>query len=206
MQFNLMPNQYLPFNGDTYVQEMFLELAQKNNCKAAFETGTCLGGTTKFLAENFDMVLTIEKELEYQNEAKKTVPLELHSKIEFVLGDSSKETKTWSALLSPNLNCIYFLDAHWGNHCPLHDELDAIADTRQGFDCIVIHDCYVPQSELGFDTYNGQAISLDYVREKLDKIYGIDGYKYTYNTIPCGAKRGVLFVEPRENRNYVGIL
>ena len=46
-EFNLMPFQDLPFNGDFQTETEFLKLRDKFNIKIAIETGSCLFTTSK---------------------------------------------------------------------------------------------------------------------------------------------------------------
>ena len=192
-KYNLMPFQYNPFNGDNFVCEIFLNLAKKHDCNIAFETGTCLGGTTKFLADNFKKVFTIEINKEYQNEAKLFV---CKSNVDYYLGASEQISENIIKEISKNENVIFFLDSHWGNYCPLLKELELIGKHRQGKDVIVIHDFRVPRiNELGYDSYNGKDFDIDFVKNSFKTIFGLNNYSYFYNREIAGAKRGVLFVE-----------
>lgn len=199
----LMPFQDQAFNGDPYVATAFLNMAEKNNCSVAFETGTCLGGTTKFLASNFETVHTVEINPTYMEQAIKFVN---NQKVRFHSGPSETISDELISKLDDR-NTIFFLDAHWGPYCPLLKELEYIAKHRKGKDVIVIHDFKVPDnSGLGFDTYNGSAFDINFVAPGLDAIYGKNNYNIYYNTEICGAKRGVLFVDPKTESEGISIL
>ena len=64
----------------------------------------------------------------------------------------------------------------------------------------MIHDFQVPgYPDLGYDQYKDIKYNFDYVKEHLDAIYGgVEGYSYYYNSDAVGAKRGCLFVLPKE--------
>lgn len=202
---NLMPFQDLPFNGDYFVCEKIIELVNQFKINFVIETGTCLGGTTNWFAEkvvfNFKKVFTIELNEIYQRVAKQFCD-ENSSNIEFVLGDSSN--KIGEILeLNPKMKdeaILFFLDAHWGNHCPLRDELVQIANNCRKAPIIVIHDFVVPNnSELGYDTYNGQPLDYNYIQDLLPSIYGEDNFEVSYNSMLMGAKRGVIFITPKKS-------
>lgn len=187
---NLMPFQNEPFNGDRYIEQEFLKLKARFNIRNAVETGTCLGSTTIFLSNNFEKVYTIEISRSFLNIARQKFIS--HKNIEVFEGDSVE-------VLSNNLNhlndqTIYFLDAHWLDNCPLKNELCAIKGRKP---VIVIHDFYVPGSSLGYDSYNGQPFTFEWLKPQIDAIY--DGYEYYYNTDEKseGAKRGVLYITPK---------
>jgi hypothetical protein len=89
---------------------------------------------------------------------------------------------------------LLFLDAHWEASCPLLDELAAIAESGMK-PIIAIHDFKVPNKDFGFDSYNGQDYTWDWIAPSIEKIYGKD-FKHYYNTVAEGAKRGCVFIEP----------
>lgn len=203
----IMPYQNEPFNGDKFAQERFLELADRYNCELAIETGTALGGTARFLYENFKKVCTIEINEDFQNDAIKHVGSYdengiIPEKIDFILGDSGKEINNYLKYINDigyNGNIIYFLDSHWLSYCPLIDELDAIIKYRKGKgDVIVIHDFKVPNTNLGFDKYNDQPFTFDWIESKVNEIYGKGNYVLSYNSDEKseGAKRGICYLEP----------
>ena len=62
---------------------------------------------------------------------------------------------------------------------------------------IAIHDFFNPLDlSLGFDTYNGQRLDYEYIKESLEKIYP-NGYTYYYNEKADGARRGVIYILPK---------
>lgn len=198
-----MPYQDSPFNGDTFIQEEFLKLKHRFDLINVIETGTCLGSTTIFLSNNFEKVYTIEINESYLHIAKQKFIS--HKNIEVYQGDSA-------SVLTYQLNklsnrTIYFLDAHWGNVCPLLNELTAIAHTGLR-PVIAIHDFKVPgEPHLGFDSWNGQEFTFKWIKPSIDAIYNNrlleenipDDYEYYYNTFEksSGAKRGIIFILPK---------
>lgn len=201
---NLMPFQDQPFNGDTFIQEEFLKLKHRYELTTAVETGTCLGSTTLFLSNNFEKVYTVEVNEAYLSIAQQKFIS--HKNIEVFKGDSA-------TILAYQLNklsnrTIYFLDAHWGGQCPLKNELAAIANAGLR-PVIAIHDFQVPgELLLGFDSYNGQLFTLEWIKPSLDLIYNErriddkkvpDDYEYYYNSFEksAGAKRGIIYILPK---------
>jgi hypothetical protein len=63
------------------------------------------------------------------------------------------------------------------------------------FPVIVIHDFKV--NGLGYDTYNGQELDFDYILPALKECYP-DGFSYEYNKQAEGARRGVIFIYPKQ--------
>jgi len=82
---------------------------------------------------------------------------------------------------------------------PLLDELETIAKYEL-LPVIAIHDFKVPGGGLGFDAYNGQEYTFEWIKPKIDKIYSFKnrGYKHYYNTPEkaCGAMRGIIYIVP----------
>ena len=66
----LMPHQLEPFNGDSFICDEVLKLKNQFDIKKVIETGTCFGGTTVFLAKNFQKVHTVEYSEQYYVIAK----------------------------------------------------------------------------------------------------------------------------------------
>lgn len=189
----LMPYQNQPFNGDTYVCEEFIRLKTLFNITHIVETGTCLGYTTKWFCENFKQVKTVEINNTYFNIAYEN-RLSAFENVEMFLGDSVDKLEY---MLDENhKNTIVFLDAHWGDNCPLERELDIIA-SKNATPIIVIHDFKVPDNaELGYDSYNNQPFTYEWLEQKFINIYSKDKFDCYYNSMICGAQRGVIFLLP----------
>jgi hypothetical protein len=184
----LMPFQDMPFNGDGYAAAEVLRLRDKHGLKVAVETGTCYGSTTMFLAENFGSVVTIEIHRPTYDVAFDRFK-HLFGKILPILGDSARTLPKGH---------FYFLDGHWLDVCPLMAELEQIAghDIRP---VIMIHDFQVPgRPDLGHDLFPDRTpFHLPAIAEYLDAIYGIDGWNHHYNHKAEGAKRGIIYIEPK---------
>jgi hypothetical protein len=188
----LMPFQMESFNGDHFVREEFLKLKNEFDVKNVVETGTCFGSSTIFFTQNFENVHSIEINNDYLNVAKERNPM-----ANYYLGSSDQILP--SILPTLNGKTIFFLDAHWENHCPLLNELSCIA-TMHNKPIIVIHDFYVPNTNLGYDSYGGQVFNYEWIKPRLDLIYGIDGYDYYYNSDEKSTevKRGLIYVTPKK--------
>ena len=191
----LMANQQGALNQDTYAQAEFKKLQKEFNLNVAIETGTCLGYTTEFLSKFYKEVRTVEISEKFLQIAQVN-RLNACKNVKCHLGSSS-------ALMSKLLegcgdDTFVFLDAHWGEHCPLKEELQAIADT--GIEPVItIHDFVVPNHpELGFDEIGGQPFTYEWLKEDFDAIYGEDNYNYYYNSEAVGAKRGIIYVTPKK--------
>jgi len=195
----VMPFQDKPFNGDTTITREFLALKEKFDIKVAIETGTCLGYTTLWLAENFEMVKSVESHPEYFAIAKNR--LKDMTNVELVQGKSELNLPS---MLVDGMRSIFFLDAHWGEACPLEEELDIIAwytETEHPIlePIIAIHDFQVPDNpDLGYDSYKDQPFTFEWLKRKFDGIYGEGNYTHYYNSELEGAQRGIIYVIPKK--------
>ena len=192
---NLMPFQDLPFNGDTFVCQEFLKLKELYSLNVAVETGSCLYSTTKWLGENFEKVYTVEINAEYAKAGVEKVLGMPNVKPE--INDSV--TYLRNLQLAETDRAIFFLDAHWGQNCPLMEELDAIANLKLiNPPIIVIHDFFTGDPNLGWDEYNGQRFDYDWIEPKLVQLQAAYGeYRHYFNTQAESAKRGVIYIAPK---------
>ncbi len=184
----------LGFEGDTILRDKIKSLVKKHKINLIIETGTYMGGTTKVMSGWVDQVITIESNIEYMVAASKY--LAGVDNVHCVHGDSAKVMKDY---ILPNRNILLLADAHWMDACPLLDELRQIAEAGIK-PVIVIHDFVVPNHpELGYDSYKGQPLNYEWIKDSLELIYGRDGYKHEYNSKASegSASRGVIFVYPK---------
>lgn len=192
----LMPNQAKPLNGDTFACNEFIKLKEKFNIKNLIELGSCVFGSTKWFAENFEQVQTVEINDNFRQIGLKRVFG--MSNIKSYLGDSLNVLP--QMLSKCDDKTLIFIDSHWQT-LPLIDELKIISLSNL-IPCIVVHDCFVPNEPiLGYDEYEGVKISYDTMKPYLDNIYGIDGYSYHYNTNDTSTevKRGIIYIYPKLN-------
>ena len=196
---NLMPYQLRAWNGDGYLAAEVLRLKEAHGLTSALETGTCLGSTTAWLVGNFPFhVRSYEISPQYHAIAMERVPgakvERPHPMVDLVLEDSR-------GLVMQDVDgmadrTFVFLDAHWNEHCPLLDELTAIAETKAK-PCVIIHDFVVPGTDFGFDKMpDGRPFNLELIQPYLDRIYGEGKWKHNYPTQVEGAKRGWISIEP----------
>lgn len=192
---NMTTQEYIQQNakgyeGDEFIGKELEKLVKEFEIDQIVETGTYKGATTKRLSE-FCHVLTIEVNRNNYLESQANLKgFNAH----VTLGSSPERMSEFL----PNMtgkNFLFFLDAHW-NGTPLIQELDVIANNKLK-PVIVIHDWKVPdRPDLGFDSYNGQDYTYDWIKPSLEKIYGENGYSYHYNDKAEGAKRGVIYIYP----------
>lgn len=191
----LMPYQAQALNGDHYACKEFLKLRDMHNIKTLVELGSCVFGSTKWFAENFEKVITVEI-----NEQFRQIGLQRAAactNIVSYLGDSVDNLPIM--LEGCDDKTLIFIDSHW-QELPLLKELEIIKESGLK-PYIVVHDCFVPnEANLGYDTYAGVDISFATMQPYLDSIYGADGYDYHYNTDETATevKRGIIYIYPKK--------
>lgn len=219
----LMPYQEYPWNGDGYLAAEVLRLKAAHNLDNAFETGTCLGSTALWLWENFRHTRTVELHRPYFDLAVSRITMHVERFIrddigtsdvwfgghgvpgdpssgQIVFQSSEKAIARYGKSLKwdeeEGRRTFFFSDAHWNEHCPLLDELTAIAEADIK-PCLVIHDLQVPGTDFGFDSMpDGRPFNLELITPYLDRIYGEGKYKTNYPTQVEGARRGWISIEP----------
>ena len=193
----IMPKQASALNGDGYACNEFIKLRDKFNIKKILELGSAVMGSTKFFAESFENVLTVEISPEFRNIGlERTKGLK---NITSYLGDSVNMLPTM--LSHCDNRTIVFIDSHWYDNFPLFNELKLIKASGLT-PVIIVHDCLVPnEPNLGYDSYEGVDISYATMKTYLDDIYGADGYEYNYNTDAesTEVKRGIIYCYPKLN-------
>lgn len=202
-----------PFAGDRYIESRILELKEQYGITSAVETGTYLGATFAWLYNNFDKVYSCEiNALYYQaacnlifNKTRESIkypglienPPEMGEMI-IANEDSSSFIKSIASKLDDE--CMFFLDAHWYEHCPLLDELEMIAQQELRPALIAIHDFKTNHpTQLGYDSYNAQDFTLEWILPFVEKIYKNDWtYEYNEPDMASGALRGIIYIKKHE--------
>jgi len=99
-------------------------------------------------------------------------------------------------IISPNINLMIYLDAHWDDYWPLRDELKEIL-LYKNKPIVIIDDYKTPDREYEFDTYHGNACGTEYIR---DLLVSRAEYVYIFD-IPNVANRtcGCIFIDMDED-------
>lgn len=203
---NSLEQNKLGFEGDTFARDKFKSIIEANGIKTVIETGTYLGNTTKHFSKWVDKVYTIEVNKTNFDKAKTNLTADVN--VTMIYGNSAIELDRLLAKLYPTKEAgvfkgvkyapvFFFLDAHWEAYNPLLDELKVISKYHiEPF--IAIHDFKVPgNSEMGFDSYAGQDYAFEWIKPKVEMIYGADGYIVEYNSQATGAKRGIVYLSKK---------
>lgn len=147
-------------------RELALQLRDKYNLETFLETGTYRGESCLWAAENFEHVISIEKDQgRYRKVMGMTYKLE---NVKLLLGDSRE--MLFTALRDVRTPALIYLDAHlfgftkngWSNNdqCPLKEELLAVRQIRIGH-VVIIDDAnwFIDKPE--FDHDPKQFIRID---------------------------------------------
>ena len=184
-----------PFNCDTYLEREFIQLKEKYNIRNVIETGTYKGVTTKWLANNFANVFSIEIMRKYFEEAS----LNLKGLSNVTLINSDSRSALASVLDKVQGTTLVFFDSHWYEN-PLLPELEIITESKMK-PIICIHDIKNPEDPtMVYGTYPDKGIvyEFDWLRPSLDALYGKNMYEFYFNKLAEGARRGALFCVPRQ--------
>ena len=156
---------------DKNMVENTLLLKDKFGLNTIIETGTYTGESTQLLSTMFDKVYSCE--LYYDKYVHHYTDLLKNDKVKLIKGSSDKVLPSIFDEIG-NDKFILYLDAHEKDSYPLIDELQVVAD--YGFKpVIVIHDWDVTHQ---LETYKTYTICMEYVKDKMDLIYGQDGYVF----------------------------
>jgi cephalosporin hydroxylase len=185
------------FSNDLCMVRDFPNIIKKYKPDIIIETGTYKGYTTKFLASLGIPLITIEINADYQAEAREY--LKEFNNVTYYVGDSPSNIEK----ILPEIQgkkIIFFLDSHWDDDQSLERELKVIKNLKvKPF--IIIHDFYVPNSSLKFDTYKNSEYNYEYFKPYFDEVYGKNNYNYYYNNDSAlGSRVGIIFLNSKEDK------
>ena len=160
---------------DDQILKDVLVYKQKFDYPIFIETGTYGGTTSKIVSKYFEKVYTCdvsEDETQAREDNFKDA-----TNINFMLADSRDALPEFLREIG-NDKFFLFLDAHWHGYFPVLEELQIIADF--GYKpFIFIHDFDCGHEEWLYDSSeSGQKLDYEYVKEKMDLIYGVDNYVF----------------------------
>jgi len=184
------------FNGDENINETIKELCARHKVNVIFETGTRYGNTTKRLAAHAVTITCELDKLNFEIAKQNLINKETGKEIAICFNCDSIALLNTNLTMQRNKSVLLYLDAHGPQGTPLLGELQAVIDSGIK-PVIIIHDFVNPERpEFGFDTYNGQPYTFEWIKPYIDKIYGVENYAISYNGVAAGAMRGVIYIEP----------
>jgi len=151
------------FNGQLRRKELFKELVTILHPEAIIETGTWIGNTTGYMAQNTGLpIRTCEVNPRFHAIAKMRV--EGISGLHLELSDSRQFLEKLSETDLTKKRVFFYLDAHWYDELPLSEEIDVIA-RHWGKFAIMIDDFKVPDDTgYGYDDYGpGKALCIELI-------------------------------------------
>jgi SAM-dependent methyltransferase len=178
---------------DTYFVERIQEIVNEYGITTIVETGVHLGNSTVFFAQTVDKVFGVEISQESINFTKNRLDDYNLNNVELIKGNSPIVLLSLMHKIDVE-KTLFFLDAHWGAYWPLLDEIDTISRNKG---ILVIHDAQVPDHpEFGFDTWNGNALNYDYVKDGLTRWSPNHKIEYSLKH-NCHNPRGTMYVFPK---------
>jgi hypothetical protein len=180
------------FHGDLY----FLELVDTimNKCKYFVETGTNVGSTLTYVAKKYPEIQCFSCETDmaaFEHARQNTlgcgnVQLFNKASLEFL-------EQLFTRQEIGDGEVLFWLDAHgYGFDWPLREEV-AMITAHQEKAFLFIDDFLVPGMDcFGYDEYNGQVCSLEYIKDSLNNCYDYSIYypQYTDRTSQSHPLRG----------------
>jgi len=154
-----------PFNGQTYRQSIFTQLARELEVTAIVETGTFRGTSTAFMAGFGLPVFSCEHHprfFQYSLQRVGHLP-----NVTLAASDSRPFLRgLFDEKKLPAGRTLFYLDAHWEEDLPLWEEIDLIF-AQQPQAVIIIDDFRVPRDlGYGYDDYGwGKCLSVSNLYE-----------------------------------------
>lgn len=186
-----MDTLYINALSDGVLYYKISDIIAEHNIKAVIETG--IGNSTYLFGEMVPCVTGIDNDSTKVDFIRSELIKRDNKNIFIRKGNSPTIIRELFEGHDAN-HVLFFLDAHWNDYWPLLGEIEAIP---RGSGVIVIHDAKVPGTSLGYDTYKGQELTYEYVRDALTRWSPNHIIEYNDDTAE-GPKRGVMIVYPGE--------
>lgn len=166
-RYDLTFGKKIILHGDLILREAFRLIGKKAEISSFIETGTSLGYTTKFLAENFPDANIYSCEIAKPVFLKAKKNLQKFKNIKLYPAGSIDFLKY---LLKENLGYrpLFFLDAHGVGKCPLDEEIRIISKNLKSA-VMIIDDFKVDNESFEFDSYEDGEVSLKRVILNINK-------------------------------------
>lgn len=147
-------------------------------CDGIVETGCFRGDTSEYLARMYPHLPVRTCDVDSASAAFTRTRLADHPNAEVFTGDSAELLPRMLAGLAMP---FVYLDAHWGDQWPLHNELTAL---RHGV--IAVDDFNIGHPRFGYDTYGGKDCGPELIADALptaDEMFV--GNPYSRYSLPC---------------------
>jgi hypothetical protein len=189
----------MAFYYDGRMLEDLLEIKKRFNYNVIIETGTGSADSFEIFTTVFEKVYGCE--LLYENYKNDYIKYQNSENYKIIPGDSVESLKLFMKDIEGSEFFLY-LDAH-GDASPVLDELQVIMDHKRK-PIILIHDFDVNIQGWNFMKFYDKklqknvSLCYEYVKEKIDGIYGVDEYIYQPATISYNPnKPGTAYFYPK---------
>ena len=165
--WKFFPAKYRLHN-DPILQKAFKKLVEELKVTSIVETGTFMGYSTSFMAENFPNIPIYTGEINPKNYSAATRNLKKFKNVKTFNKNSPDflENLIKNKLLGEKP--LFFLDAHWLNYWPLEDEIKIISEKIKKA-IILIDDFKIPGNEaFVYDKYGKKECSLELIAPKMN--------------------------------------
>ena len=185
--------KYNDFPLDAFFCARVKEIVEEYGITTIVETGVDRGSSTVFFATLVDKVYGIEIMQESIDFATNRLVDYGLTNVELIKGNSPIVLLSLMHKIDAS-KTLFFLDAHWGAYWPLLDEIDTISRNKG---VLIIHDAQVPdRPDFGFDTWNGNILNYDYVKDALTDWSPTHKVEYSKEH-HCHMPRGTMYVFPK---------
>jgi len=184
---------------DRFVYSEVKSLIEKYKIDTIIETGTYHGWSAKKFADFGLPVYTIEVNPDFLKKAKEFTNgtkniFHYFGSSPQMLDEIFEERKLGNVLI--------FLDAHWGEYWPIHDEISTL-QSHGVKPIILIHDFYVPdengKAKFGYDVYKGQPLDYHFVKSSINDLYGGENNYRHYCIQQAEVNSGVGVFVPKKD-------
>lgn len=158
------------------------------------ESGSFLGTTTQYLSVLARVkTYSIEINQKFSRIAKSRLSGDIsNDRVQIIDGDSATQfPRILEGIDSKNSCVLAYLDAHWLEHIPLHEELQSLLDWGGDF-VAIIDDFYIPGDQgYGYDIYENHRVDVTHVPVSEQISIWIPSESSTEES---GARRGTAYI------------
>ncbi len=173
--WRMFPAKY-KLHDDPVLQKVFVLLGKEIKASSIVETGTFMGYSTSFMADNFPHKPIFTSEINPINYKKAVKNLSKYKNVKVFLGTSPKFLIDLINNNSIGDTPLFFLDAHWLNDWPLEEEIEIIT-RKVKRSVILIDDFKIPnRNNFYYDKYGKKECNFELIKPKMNK-------KATYNLL-----------------------
>jgi predicted O-methyltransferase YrrM len=174
---------------DTFLKQKFVDIIKEYDINTIVETGVHEGRSTLEFSHLVENVIGIDILEESISIAKNRIDNSNRTNVKLYVGNSPQVLSSIVDSIDAE-HTIFFLDAHWESYWPINDEIKMLPKNKG---IIIVHDFLVPNHpELGFDAYNNQPFTYEFIKESLTN--WSNSHRVEYNTQANGSNRGVGFI------------